>query len=146
MATHSSVLAWRIPTDRGAWWAAVYRVAKSQTQLKRLSMPAHRESTVVTHSCSVQFSRSVVSDSLQLHELQHARPPCPSPIPRVYPNSFPPRPFKHLTISSFVVPFSSCLQYFPTSGHFQMSQLFESGGQKIGVSASTSVPTMNTQD
>ena len=72
--------------DKEAWRAVVHGVAKSWTQLKRLSMPAHRESTVVTHSCSVQFSRSVVSDSLQLHELQHARPPCPSPTPRVYPN------------------------------------------------------------
>ena len=64
MAIHSNILAWRIPMDKGAWWATVHRVAKSQTQLKRLSTQAHRESTVVTHSCSVQFSHSVVSDSL----------------------------------------------------------------------------------
>ena len=95
---------------------------------------------------SVQFSRSVVSDSLWPHELQHARPPCPSPAPRVHPNSCPLSWWCHPTISSSVVPFSSCLQYFPASGSFQMSQLFTSGGQSIGVSASTSVLLMNTQD
>ena len=93
-----------------------------------------------------QFSRSVVSDSLQPHEPQHARPPCPSPIPRVYPNSCPLSPWHHPTISSSVVPFSSCPQSFPASGSVQMSQLFTSGGKSIGVSASTSVPPMNTQD
>ena len=72
---------------------------------------------------SVQISRSVVSDSLRPHEPQHARPPCPSPTPRVYPNSFALSQWCHLTISSSVVPFSSCLQSFPTSGSFQMSQL-----------------------
>ena len=83
----------------------------------------------------VQFSRSVMSDSLRLHEPQHARPPCPSPIPRVYPNSCPLSQWCHPAISSSVVPFSSCLQSFPTSGSFQMSQLFSSGGQNIGASA-----------
>ena len=82
---------------------------------------------------SVQFSRSVVSDSLQLHELQHARPPCPSPTPGVYPNSCPLSRWCYPTISSSVVPFSSCPQSFPASGSFQMSQLFESGGQSIRV-------------
>ena len=95
---------------------------------------------------SLQFSRSVVSNSLRLHELQHARPPCPSPTPRVYPDSRPLSQWFHLTVSSSVIPFSSCLQSFPTSGSFQMSQLFASGGQNIGVSASTSVLPMNTQD
>ena len=95
---------------------------------------------------SVQFSLSVVSDSLRHHEPQHARPPCPSPTPGVYPNSCPLSQWCHLTISSSVVPFSSCLQSFPTSGSFQMSQLFISGGQNIGVSASTSVLPVNTQD
>ena len=95
---------------------------------------------------SVQFSHSVVSDSLRPHELQHARPPCPSPTPRVYPNSCPLSQWCHLTFSSSVVPFSSCLQSFPTWGSFQMSQLFASGGQNIGVSASTSILPMNTQD
>ena len=77
---------------------------------------------------------------------QHARPPCPSPAPRVYPNSCPLSWWCHPTISSSVVPFSSCPQSFPASGSFQMSQLFTSGGQSIGVSASTSVLPMNTQD
>ena len=84
---------------------------------------------------SVQFS-SVASDSLQSHELQHARPPCPSPTTRVYSNSHPLSPWCHPTISSSVVPFSSSLQSFPASGSFQMNQLFSSGGQTIGVSAS----------
>ena len=95
---------------------------------------------------SVQFSHSVVSDSLRPHEQQHARPPCPSPTPRVYPNSCSLNQWFHLTISSSVIPFSSCPQSFPESGSFQMSQLFASGGQNIGGSASTSVLPMNTQD
>ena len=93
-----------------------------------------------------QFSCSVMSDSLWTHEPQHARPPCPSPTPGVYPNSCPLSQWCHLTISSSVVPFSSCLQSFPTSGSFQMSQLFTSGGQNPGVSALTLVLPMNTQD
>ena len=95
---------------------------------------------------SVQFSRSFVSDSLWPHGLQHARPPCPSPAPRVYPNSCPLSRWCHPTISSSVVPFSSCLQSFPTSGSFPMSQLFTSGGQSIGASDSTSVLPKNIQD
>ena len=94
---------------------------------------------------SVQFSRSVVSNSLQLHELQYVRPPCPSPTPGVHPNPCPSSWWCHPTIS-MVVPFSSCPQSFPASGSFQMSQLFTSGGQSTGVSASTSVLPMNTQD
>ena len=93
-----------------------------------------------------QFSRSVVTDSLWPHGLQHPRPPCPSPPPRVYPNSCPLSQWCHPTISSSVVPFLSHLQSFPASGSFQMSQFFASGGQSIGVSASTSVLPMNTQD
>ena len=95
---------------------------------------------------SVRFSRSVVSDSLWPHELQHARPPCPSPAPGVYTNSCPLSQWCHLTISSSVIPFFSCLQSFPISGSFQMSQLFTLGGQSIGVSASASVLPTNTQD
>jgi len=95
---------------------------------------------------SVQFSRSVVSDSLRPHKLQHARPPCPSPTPRIHPNPCPLCWWCHPTISSSVVTFSSCPQSFPASGSFQMSQLLASGGQNIGVSASTSVLLMNTQD
>ena len=95
---------------------------------------------------SVQFSRSVMSNPLWPHELQHTRLPCPSPTPRVYPNSCPLSRWCHLTISSSVIPFSSCLQSFPTSESFQMSQLFASGGQSIGVSDSASVLPMNTQE
>ena len=95
---------------------------------------------------SVQFNRSVMSNSLQPHGLQHTRPPCLSPTPGVHPNPCPLSQSCHPTISSSVVPFSSCLQSFPASGSFQMSQLFTSGGQSIGVSASTSVLPMNTQD
>ena len=96
--------------------------------------------------CSVQLICSVVSNFLQPHEPQHARPPCPSPTPGVYPNSCPLSRWCHLTISSSVVPFSSCPQSLPASGSFQMSQLFASGGQSIGVSVSTLVLPMSTQD
>ena len=95
---------------------------------------------------SDQISCSVMSDSLQPHESQHARPPCPSPTPRVYSNSCPSSLWCHPAISSSLVPFSSCPQSFPASGSFQMSQLFTSGGQSIGVLASASVLPMNTQD
>ena len=95
---------------------------------------------------SIQFSCSVVSDSLWPHEPQHARPPCPSPTPEVHPNPGPLSQWCHTAISSSVVSFSSRLQSFPASGSFQMSQLFTSGGQSIRVSASTSVLPMNTQD
>ena len=100
----------------------------------------------IQHSSSVQFSCSVVSDSLRPHEQQHARPPCPSPTPGVYSNPCPLSRRCHPTISSSVVPFSSCPQTFPASWSFQMSQLFASGGQSIGVSASTSLLPKNTQD
>ena len=95
---------------------------------------------------SAQFSCSVTSDSLRARELQHARPPCPSPTPGVHPNPCPLSQWCHPTISSSVVPFSSCPQSFPASGSFPTSQLSASDGQSIGVSASTSVPSMNTQD
>ena len=95
---------------------------------------------------SVQFSCSVMFESLWPHGLQHARPPCPSPTPRAYSNSCPLSRWCHPTISSSVVPFSSCPQSFLASGSFQRSQLFTSGGQSIGVSASTSVLPMNIQD
>ena len=93
---------------------------------------------------SFQFSRSVVSDSLRPHELQHARPPCPSPTPGVHPNSCPSSRWCHPAISSSVVPFSSCP--LPASGSFPISQLFARGGQSIGVSALASVLPKNTQD
>ena len=95
---------------------------------------------------SVQFNHSIVSNSLQPHEPQHTRPPCPSPTPGVHPNPCPSSQWCHPTISSSVIPFSSCPQSFPASGSFPVSQLFASGGQSIGVSASTSVLPMNNQD
>ena len=99
-----------------------------------------------TTCISVQFSHSVVSNSLRPHETQHARPPCPSTTPRVHPNLCPLSRWCHPTISSSVIPSSSCPQSFLASGSFQMSQLFTSGGQSIAVSALTSVVSMNNQD
>ena len=99
-----------------------------------------------TQFSSVQFSHSVVSNTLWPHELQHSRPSCPSSTPKVYPNSCPLSRICYPTISSSVISFSSCPQSFPASGSFQMSQLFTSGGQSIAVSASTSVLPRNTQD
>ena len=97
---------------------------------------------------SFQFSSvgSVMSDFLWPHELQHARPPCPTPTPRVHPNPCPSSRWCHPTILSSVIPFCSCPQSFQASRSFPMSQLSASGGQSIGVSASTSVLSMNTQD
>ena len=95
---------------------------------------------------SVQFSRSVMSDSLRPHGLQHARLLCPSPTTRPYLNPCPLSQWYHPTIASSVVPFSSRLQSFPVSGYFQMSQFFTSGGQSIGASASALVLSMNIQD
>ena len=104
-------------------------------------------STEIMTFSSVQFSPSVMSDSLQPHKLQLARPPCPSPTPGVHPNPCPSSgQWCHPTISSSVIPFSFCPQSFPASGSFQMSQLFASGGQSICVSASTSVLPMSTQN
>ena len=147
--------------DREAWCAAVHGVTKSRTwpgdwtELNwSVSVGGLEKSKpwegglgiFQGYNIKIQFSRSVVSDSLPPHEPQHARPPCPSPTPRVHPNPCPLSWWCHLTVSSSVVPFSSCSQSFPASGSFQMSQLFTSGGQSIGVSASTSVLPMNTQD
>ena len=94
----------------------------------------------------IQFSHSVMSNFVQPHGLQHARPPCPSPTPRVYSVSCPLNQWSHPTISSSVIPFSSHLKYFLVSGSFPMSQFFVSGGQSIGVSASASVLPMNIRD
>ena len=103
-------------------------------------------SSKTKHSFRVQFSHSVMSDSLRPHESQHARPPCPSPTPRVHSNSCPSSRWCHPASSSAVVPFSSCPQPLPASRSFPMSQLVTWGGQSIGVSASASVLPMNTQD
>ena len=109
---------------------------------------SRRSNTTSEHSklSSVQFSCSVVSDSLRPHESQHARPPCPSPTPGVYLNSCPLSWWCHPAISSSVFPFSSCPQSLPASGSFPMSQFFTWGGQSTEVSASASVLPMNTQD
>ena len=103
----------------------------------------------ITNNIDLQFSQfscSVVSGFLRPHGPQHARPPCPSPTPGVHANSCPLSWWCHPTISSSVIPFSSCCQSFPALRSFQISQLFTSGGQSSGVSASTSVLPMNTQD
>ena len=120
--------------------------------MKATWMPIDRwmDKEVVVHIhngifSSVQFSRSVLSDSLQPHEPQHARTPCPSPTLGIHPIPCPLCRWCHPTISSSVIPFSSRPQSFPASGSFQMNHLFTSGGQSIGVSASTSVIPMNTQ-
>ena len=100
----------------------------------------------IIYDSSVQFNRSVVSDSLWPHEPQHTRPPCPSPTPGVYPKSCLLSRWCPPTISSSIVTFSSCLQSFPASVFSQKNQLFASGGQSTGVSASASVLPMNIQD
>ena len=98
------------------------------------------------HYSSVQFSGSVMSDSLKPHELQHARPPCPSTASGVHPNSLPSSQWCHPDISSSVIPFSSCPKSLPASESFPVSQLFTWGGQSTGVSALASVLPKNTQD
>ena len=125
------------------WWLSRYscpgrRCGPYMTQI-------HVHSRRKGGQSSVQFSCSVVSDSLQPHELQHARLPCPSPTPRVHPNSCALSLWCHPTTSSSVMPFSSCPQSFPASGSFQMSQFFGSGSQSIEVSASASVLPMNIE-
>ena len=102
-----------------------------------------QQCTKINLYSSLQFSHSVVSDSLWPHGLQHARPPCPSPTTGAYSNSCPLSQWCHPTISSSVIPFSSLLQSFPASGSFPVSQFFPSGGQRIGLSASASVLPMN---
>ena len=134
------------PMDRGVWRAAVHGVAKSQTWLKQLSMYTECEAKwkkgfkpdywCCTHFSSVWFSCSVMSDSFWPHGLQHARLPCPSPTSGAYSISCRLSRWCHPTISSSVIPFSSCPQSFPASGSFQMSQVFASGNQSIGASAS----------
>ena len=121
-------------------------VCETEKQTDRIILGEGPVVVNVTSFSSIQFSRSVMSDSLQPHEPQHTRPPCPSPTPRVHPNSCPLSRWCHPAISSSVIPFSSCPQSLPASESFQMSQLFASGGQSIGVSASASVLPLNTQD
>ena len=121
-ATGSTILALENSMDYTA-----HGVVKSQTWLRDF------------HFTSLQFIHSAMSESLQPHELQHTRPPCPLPTPGVCPNSYPLSWWCHPTISFSAVPFSSCPQSFPASGSFPMSQFFTSGGQSIGVSALASV-------
>ena len=135
-------------------------MAENKEELKSLLMKVKEESRkaglklniqktkimVSNPISSVQFSHSVVSDSLRPHELQHARAPCPSPTPRVHPNSCASSRWCHPAISSSVIPFSSCPQSLPASESFPMSQLFAWGGQSIGLSALPSILPKNTQD
>ena len=110
------------------------------------ALSALRSHSAITITFSVQFSHWVLSHSLRPQESQHAKPPCPSPTLGVHPNSCPLSQWCHPAISSSVVSFSSCPQSHPASGSFPVSKLFAWGGQNIGVSASASVPPMNTQD
>ena len=157
MATHSCPLAWRIPWREEPSGLSP-RGRKESDTTKKLTVtyyllpwiwcagkalwplwPSH--SQIITST--LLFRHSVMSDSLQSQGLQHARLPCPSPSPRVCSNSCPLSRWCHPTISSFVNPFSPCPQSFPASGSFPVSWLLESSGQRIGVSASASVPSMN---
>ena len=140
------ILEWvAISFSRGSSWPR-NRTWVSCTAGRFFTNWAKREaSTELPQWYSVQFSRSVMSSSLRPHESQHTRPPSPSPTPGVYPNSCPLSQWCHPTISSSVVIFSSCLQSFPVSESFQMSQFFALGSQRIGVSASASVLPMNIQ-
>ena len=142
------ILEWiSMPSYRGSFqprdWTHVSCIGRQFFTAVPPKKPVLCQKTV--HS-SVQFSSSVVSDSLRPHGLQHARLPCPSPTPGACSNSCPWSRWCHPTISSCVVPFSSCLQSFPTSGSFPMSQFFTSGGQSIGVSGSASVLPVNIQN
>ena len=121
-------------------------VKRKILQVSRLNNQVAYKNKRIFILSSVQFSHSVMSDSLQPHGLQHARPPCPSPTPRVYSNACPLSCCCHPTISSCVVSFSSHLQSFPASGSFPVSQFFPSGGNCFRVSASASVLPMNILD
>ena len=128
--------------ERTSWWEVKEESEKAGLKLNI------QETKIMAYgpTQSVQFSHSVVSDSLWPHESQHTRPPCPSPTPAVYSNSCPSSRWCHPAISSSVIPFSSCPQSLSASGSFPMSQLFASGGQSIGVSAWASILPMNIQD
>ena len=137
-----TMLEWSLKTHKDGLFSSIY----STQAFLGFSYHVPQNSSSFYPFNSVQFSLSVVSNSLQPHESQNARPPCPSQTPGVYSNSCPLSQWCHPAISSSVVPFFSCPQSLPASGSFPMSQLFTWGGQSIGVSASTSVLLMNTQD
>ena len=128
------------------WVAFTYIIMNMLIHPVLSSMPKRKRPKKGQKFSSVQFSCSVMSDSLRPDESQHTRPPCPSPTPGVHSNSCPSSWWCYPAISSSVVPFSSCPQSLPASGSFPMSQLFTWGGQSVGVSASASVLPMNTQD
>ena len=136
MEIHSSILVWRIPMDRGAWWATVHRVAKTTELLSTI----YKNKTIIS---SVQLLNCVWL--FATHGLQHTRLPCPSLSPGVYSSSCPLSKWCHPIISSSVIPFSSCPQSFPAWGSFPMNWLLTSGGQSIGASPSASVLPMNIQ-
>ena len=141
-ATHSSILAWRIP-----WTEEPGRLQTTESHSVRHDWRDVADTHTHTFGKTelhYQFSHTVMSNSLQPHELQQSRPPCPSPTPRVYPNPRPWSRWCHPIMSSSVISFSSCP--FPTSLSFPMSQLFASGGQSTVLSASKSVLSMNIQD
>ena len=134
---------WFLPFHHvNAWKAQKNKIHIKATMLLPLECALMGREGKVIYMCV----QSVMTDSLWPHGLQHTRPPCPLPIPGVYLNSCPLSRWCHPTISSSVVPLSTCLQSFPASGFFHMSQFFESGCQSIGVSASTWVLPMNIQD
>ena len=133
-----------VPLTKKTQWS--WKRGLSVQILKRKAWDYKNWPRKMSRISSVQFSCSVTSDSLRPHESQHTRPPCPSPAPRVHPNSCPSSWWCHPAISSSVVPFSSCPQCLPASESFPMSQLFAWMGQSIGVSALASVLPKNTQD
>ena len=136
-----------IPSSRESYWPRDRTLIISCIVRQILHPSATLEAHIHMRSVSsFHFSHSVVSDSLQPHDLQHTRPPCPSSTPRVHSNSCPSSRWCHLAISSSVVPFSSCPQAFPSLGTFPKSQFFAWAGQSIGVSALPSVLPMNTHD
>ena len=134
--------------NRGAWQATVHGVAKSWTRLSASHFHFSTLYEILKKWKAYYTSSEIIGlvDHQRPHELQHARPPCPSPTPGVDPNPCPSSGWCHPAISSSAISFSSCPQSFPASGSFPMSQLFTSASQSIGVSASTSVLPMNTQD
>ena len=146
MIGHSMCCYWTKPSSSKSLWTTAVSVVSSSRKIFPIVAYSHIQShTIIIQFSSVQFSRSVMSDSLWPHELQHARPLCPPPTPRVHSNSRTSSRWCHTAISSSVVPFSSCPQSLPASESFPMNQLSAWGGQSIGVSALAPVLPKNTQ-